>query len=81
MFWMGDTVVLIASPGVPGHRGDKMYQTGPCVALAATLNGDTRTLTVPGRFGRLGVWYQQGRSLAYVDKDMGYFAVFRVPMQ
>ncbi|MBN2466115.1 hypothetical protein JXD38_10895 [candidate division WOR-3 bacterium] len=80
MFWMGDTVVLVASPGVPGDRGGKMYQTGPCKALAVTLNGDARTLTVPGVFGRLGVWYQQGRTLAYVDRHMGYFAVFRVPM-
>jgi hypothetical protein len=78
---MGDTAVLVASPGVPGNRGDKMYQTGPCKAFAVTLNGDMRTWMVPGRFGRLGVWYQQGRSLAYVDKDLGYFAIFQVPVQ
>ena len=81
MFWMGDTVVLVASPGVPGYKGDKMYQTGTCKAFAVTLNGDMRTWMVPGRFGRLGVWYQQGRSLAYVDKDLGYFAIFQVPVQ
>jgi hypothetical protein len=81
MFWMGDTVVLVASPGVTGNKGDKMYQTGPCKAFAVTLNGDMQTWMVPGRFGRLGVWYQQGRSLAYVDKDMDYFAVFQVPVK
>jgi hypothetical protein len=81
MFWMGDTVVLVASPGEPGDKGNKMYQRGPCKAFAVTLNGGMRTWTVPGRFGRLGVWYQQGRSLAYVDKDMGYYAVFQVPVK
>jgi len=80
MFWMGDTVVLVASPGVTENKGGKMYQIGSCAALAVTLNGDTRTLTVPGRFGRLGVWYQQGRCLAYVDTQMSDYAVFRVPM-
>ena len=79
MFWMGDTVMLVASPGVPEYGGGKTYQRGSCKVFALTLTGHTQTWMVPGRFGRLGVWYQQGRDLAYVDKDMGYFAVFQVP--
>jgi hypothetical protein len=81
LFWMGDTVVLVASPYVPDMRKwthDKPLQSGPCKVTAVTLSGKTHEWTVPGRFGQLGHWYQQGRQLGYVGS---HIAVFQVPVQ
>lgn len=84
LFWMGDTVVMVASPFLPNPKkwmSDKPYHTGPCRVIAVTSRSGIQTWTVPGRFGQLGVWYLQGRSFAYVDRDRGYYAVFQVPVK
>jgi hypothetical protein len=84
LFWMGDTVVLVASPFLPNPQEwihDKPYQRGACRVIAVTLRGNMQTWAVPGRFGQLGAWYQQGRHLVYVDRGFGYAAVFQVPVQ
>jgi hypothetical protein len=84
MFWMGDTVVLVASPHVPDMRKrmhDKPLQRGSCKVTAVVPSGKIQEWTVTGLFGRLGGWFQQGRNLAYVDTQLSYFAAFQVPMQ
>lgn len=81
LFWMGDTVVLAASPYLPNTRErirGKPLQTGPCRVIAATLSGKIRSWIVPGRFGEHGRWHQQGRRLGYVGF---HTAVFQVPVQ
>jgi hypothetical protein len=83
LFWMGDTVVLVASPYFSDLRwtGGKHPPTGPCRVTAVTLRGGLQTWMVKGNFEWDGVWYQQGRRFAYVDRYRGYAAMFRVPMQ
>jgi hypothetical protein len=84
LFWMGDTVVLVASPYLPDLRKwihQKPWSVGPCKVTAVTLRGHLQTWMVQGRFGGDDVWYQQGRHLVCVDKSRGYAAVFQVPVQ
>ena len=83
LFWMGDTVVLVASPYVPDRRKrptGPRFEQGPCKVTTVTLSGETQESTVTGHFGELGGWYQQGRHLAYLDTQLHYFAVFLVPV-
>jgi|GEM_PF-6123902 len=83
MFWTGDTVVLIASachPDMWKRTSAPSFYRGPCKVSVVTPLGKTKTWTVPGRFGRYGRWHQQGRCFAYADTQMGYYAVFQVPM-
>jgi hypothetical protein len=82
MFWMGDTVVLVAAPFLPSPREwmyDKPYQNGPCKVIAVPPRGKTQTWIVPGRFGQYQEWQRQGRQLAYVERSNGHAVVFRVP--
>jgi hypothetical protein len=82
-FWSGDTVLLIASPYFTDQRwtANKQPPAGPCRVTAVTLRGGVRTWFVKGSFEWDDVWYQQGRSFAYVDRSRGYAAVFEVPIQ
>jgi hypothetical protein len=84
LFWMGDTVVLVASPYDPNMRKrmhDKPLGRGSCKVTAVALSGKTQEWTVPGLFGQLGGWHQQGRTLAYIDTELSYYAVFQVPVK
>lgn len=83
LFWLGDTVVLVSSPYYPDMRGrpqDMPLSRGPCKATAVAPSGKTMEWIVPGLFGQLGVWHQQGRILAYIDTELSYYAVFQMPV-
>ena len=82
-FWMGDTVVLIASPHFTNLRwtANKQPTPGPCKVTVVTLRGRLQTWFVKGSFEWDNIWYQQGRRFAYVDKSGGHATVLEVPVK